>query len=528
MSADSHMSGAVDRRAGRSAIERLYVYWLSSTVVLIVALVVLAFFVRGAVLQQHETLRELQRRVNQLEGRPAAGEPPRPPAATQPATQPAAEDARVERPAAPLRATPPPGVAATRPREAVVGAPADRPASASLDQRLAQVARRPVRAPDDVLDRAAAHALLDDLADARVAATTAELAVDAASLALVLDREGQAAGIIRAAPGPSKAAANLAEAGARAALLDERADDAVDWLDAADAHARDDPSLALLRVRADALQRGPAAAAAAAERVDAARLSLGDRAALARLWLSLERWPQFEAAAAALLDPPCAGDASVNFIRAVALQRGARLVEALAAFDSQLARRAEPGDENRTADAPASTELQVWRGLTLASGGALEAARAALLAAAETEPAAGAVYVALARVEMGSGEPGRARTYLDTALAHTPDSASAWETRAALELNQNAVAAAVESAGRAIDSDPGRSSSRMLRALALAKLERREAAADDLAAALRLDASLLDEALQAEVLTRMFATDELRAMSRGEWTTSAPATQPGM
>lgn len=144
------------------AIERLYVYWLVSTVLLLLVAVILTVFARGAMRQQTVELHALSGRVAALEDTMnSTSAQPRPrnaQAGLGPATPPPAESRPTTRGARP----PMPEVPQPRSPSSPTTAPAATGSpEASILATLDEVAGDKPAAPEDLFDPAGASALVD-------------------------------------------------------------------------------------------------------------------------------------------------------------------------------------------------------------------------------------------------------------------------------------------------------------------------------------------------------------------------------
>ncbi len=519
----------------RDVLERLYVYWLVSTVLLILVAIVFAVFARGALTRQAAAMDKLAGRVAALEGTvqrlqaatsrqnepsPIAERSPGPVAAPKPA-QPA------QPPSPEAEAQPPSGAASG-------GQPATTPATAesAIRARLDEVVAPGPVAPADVVDPQGAAALLESalqqVGRARWSGQTwSRLAV----VARLLGRDTAAEAFARRASAGGEPLIEYNEVSARSLLARGRPNDALPLIEKLVEQTAASPTSQVLLAAALLATDDPAGAdetAATVEGVD--DLGPRDKLMLARVLFALEHWQRLQAVLAALEDVPDDSAAEHDFLQAVSLARGGRTVEALAILDYLVA---HPPQTARGDDAPPSWptpgpdryEIEVWRGVTLMYAPQQEAARAVLTEAAQLDPTRSDAYYYRGMLEIRAGQNDQARTYLESALANSARLARAWEALAYLDIGAGNVDRALEHLAKAIEIDSRRASAHFLTAIARAKISQRELAGVALRAAFRLDESYLAEAKQADVLLRLFTPGELDALAGQSPPEEAPTTQ---
>ncbi len=494
------------------AVERLYVYWILSTGLLLILAVILALFVRAAV----QETRALAGRVKALEAtlvqhKPVAPNTPAPPeaapaAATRPTPAPPATVPAATRPAtgAPPAGAAPPAVPVTRSDE---------------DMRTAAetAVQRDVATGYLVPDPAAARTLLQAAAEQAARArwsgpTFARLAV----LARLLERDALAEDLARRAVAAGDPAAEFAHVSARSLLARGRTGEALVFARQYVEHSDGAPAAILVLAEALLATDQPGAASEALAALTALRaLDAGEKLRLGRVALALEHYRTLDEVLGSLDAVPDPLTAERNFLEAVSLARRDRTVEALAVLDFLAAEAAPAADPRRPWPIPRPTayEVAVWRGVTLMYAGQMESAREALDAAAQLDPGRPEANFFRGVLEANAGRSDVARTYLKNALAGSARLAPAWEALATLDLEADRIEAALESLARAVEINPRRATAHLLRAIAHAKLSQAEPAAAALRVALRLDPSLLTEARQVDVFKRLFTPAELEALA---------------
>jgi tetratricopeptide (TPR) repeat protein len=410
-------------------VERLYVYWIASTILLVFVSVVPALLLRGAAERQAARIAALEQRLGLLESRPAEAERAPPPAPLEKSASVSDSGPRAERLSSEARRD---------------EAPASPPATPPQPQ--------PERNPAVLRDRA------DSAARAALAAGRAEDALTAAERLAELTDDSATSGVLLAA----------------ASLAMERP------------AAADEILVSLPEIDS---------------------LSTADRILLGRLCVALERYESLGSILATLEAPTADLESARDFLSAIDLVQRNRTTEALAVLDflAETAGR-EPA---RSVLAPTVYEIGLWRGVALHTAGQPDAARQALRAAAERDPAQPETHYRLGLIELAAGHMESARGWFEHALATSARFAPAWETLAAIDLNAGDVPAALQKLARAVELNARRASAHFLTAIAQAKLGQRDAAEQALRAALRLRPELLSEARQSDVLVRLIPPAEM-------------------
>jgi tetratricopeptide (TPR) repeat protein len=555
MSTSQEPAGAPGRgRPAPDAVERLYVYWLVSTVLLALVVVIAALLVRGSLRQQAQAVQELEQRLAALEKAPRTESPsalePRGRTPSTPVEPPPAE-------VRPPEATPRPVEPTTKPASAERPATApvvSVPAEAEIAAKLARVMGEAPTTMADVADRVQAAALVTEalthIGRAEWSgATWARLAV----LARLVGQNSAAEAFAKRAAAAGDPLLAYTEVALRTALARGWPQEALPLAERFLETTRGAPLSRVLLAAALLASDEPALADEALDTVgNTAPLGQRDRLLLARLLMALERWERMGAVLAESGGVPEELAAEHNFLQAVVLAQSGRTVEALAIFE-YLASRLPPETKAGTAatSAPGSGpsagaatpggmtaserpysdryEIEVWRGVTLWYAKQLEAARQALEAAARLDPGRPDAHYYLGRLEAAAGRPSVAVEHLKNALASAARMAPAWEALAALEINAGQVDAALQHLTKALEINSRRASAHFLTAIAHAKAGQREPAATALRAALRLEPRLLEEAKQTEVLLRMFAPGELESLAGAPGSVPAaaePTTAP--
>lgn len=537
MPIDKPAAPAAPRRPARDAVERLYVYWLVSTVVLILVAIILALFTRGALRQvqaQAERSAALERTVGELDERLAGleDELARPAAARRPAPPPDVSelvppDERAPDTAAATGARPPGPPEPPDTADAVEPAPL---AEAELEARIERLMHSDEVLVWAVTDVEAARALtqlgLQELGRADWSgAAWARLA----ELARLVERDAAAEAFARRAMDAGDPLVRFAEVSARAFLGRGRPGEALGYARQLVERTEGAPTAVLLLAQA-LFDAGQLTAAEDALRTlpDAAGLAPVDRLRLGRLYLALQHLPLVAAVLQLIRvdELPEALAPEYNFLYAITLTQAGRTVEALAILDYLAAQPARPrpaGAPPWPAPQPESYEILVWRGVTLWSANQPEAARAALDQAAAADPGRPDAYYYRGVLEAQAGRAAIAMDYLKNALASSTRMVAAWEALALLELDAGQVESALEHLARAIDLNARRASAHFAVAVARAKVSQAPAAAAALRTALQLDPGYLAVAKQTEVILRLFTPAELEALAAAPAGDAAPA-----
>ncbi|GMU83215.1 MAG: hypothetical protein AMXMBFR47_30860 [Planctomycetota bacterium] len=488
-------------RPSSSPLERLFVAWLLSTLLIIALLAVLTLLGIGqlrrhadALNRQQAQLDELTRRIESL----AAVPPPAltPPRATQPATESSAEFAREPQTSRP--AAPPPldddEIAAEF--DAIVGGAAARSGSIFLRPR------RP--------DRAAA---LLTRAESQTAADASLSAASLARLRLLAQLTGddqRAAAFGRAAAEAPDPAAVDDEIAARLAFesgaLTEAFAHAILWVDASPTP----PTAALLILAICAAAQDDLDAAADAidsvspsARLDAASLAaIGDTCIAIEAWKPLERW-------IAAAEPAVRTSPPAQQRLATLLVHTGRHTDALAVIAALLDER------------PADVDLLILQAAALTEARQFEAAKAAL-ARITVVPVPPAAAYWRGVIEMRTGSPAEARKWFAAAVGAGRQSAAALEGLAQLDLAaadaagsgdaaaaRRALSSAEKNLAAATRANPRRSSAHFLLAIVHAKSSRAAETRAALRTAVQLDAALAEQAKKVPVIARLIPPDEI-------------------
>ncbi|MGE0480444.1 MAG: tetratricopeptide repeat protein [Phycisphaerae bacterium] len=506
------------------AVERLYVLWFASTILFVFVLVLVVFFVRGALLRQGAALGALAERVAALETRAAelqasvARLPQSPQREPPPAGQPA-----------PSGTPSVPGAAATSPDSTPRTLPPDgsQPPAASrvADGLPNEVQVRAVIVPLRAAPAAELAGLPADQRDAldlllrRAAGAIGAVEWQSetwAVLALLALRTGESAAAERFAREAERVGGGFpiayGIARGRQLLDDGDAADAVDVLmRVCDRAPQEQTARVLLAAALVAVDRLGGAWDQLAMPLEPAALELPDRLRLGRVLVAVERFDALPALLASVARVPDEWIAEREFLRGVALWRAGELPEALAVFDY-------------LADAyPDSDEFETWRGVALIAARQWEAARETLDGVTDRNAGYAPAWYWRAVLEVNAGRLDEAVVLLQGALAAGPRYAPTWEALATLALNRGDIAEALANLARAVELNPRRASAHWLTGLAQAKVGRREPAAESLRTAFALDRALLTAALQTEVLLRLFDPAELAALAEPPEPTTAPS-----
>ncbi len=526
--AESPRSGNSNQRFGnqRDAVERLYVYWMVSTALLLLVLVVVVIMTRGMLQRQALNLRELENRVLMLEAltqRDPTVPPqkPTPSDARQQSTVDPAHDAAAAANQTSLRE--PEEDAAPEPvsdEPAVAVIPAEDEILAWLDRA---VERDPVT-PLDLRDATTADELvtaaLKVVERARWAgATWARLAV----VARLVGRDTAADSFARRADQAGASLVPYAEVVTRDLLAARRASEAMPFVSHLEKQTRAS-ALSQVLLAAVYLQTDERAAAdQAVMRIDELDdLSVRDRLLLARVLLDLQRWEALDMVMASIDEAPAPLAAERSYLQAIAYTRAGRTVEALAVLDSlaadleegSLAPTPAPPAEPWGAPAPSGYEIAVWRGVTLLEARQIDAAREALRRAAENAPQRPLAHYYLGRLEIDAGRHDLAENHLLNATACDADFAPAWESLAVLALNRDQIDDALAHLEEVVRINPRRASAHFAQAIAHAKRSEGEPAGAALRKAFQYQPRYLEEAKHTEVLLRLFSPDQLDQMAQ--------------
>lgn len=523
-------AGGGGRRPARGAIERLYVYWLTSTLVLLLGMLAIAILTRAAVDRQTEAVADLAGRLAALErdlhGADAGPvEPPRGGAVATPArAEPATPVPEALRESAP-RPTPPLPAGGQVPMPAV---PAETalPTDAAIGARLDELVDDEPAVSADVTDVDAAAELVDEALEFLGRARwTAETWLRLAVLARLVGLDVAADAFAEESGAGARGLAEFRVVTARAHLARGRAADALATIEpAVERDAATATELVLWAAALLATGNPGAADELVANIPPATELHIHDRLLLARVLLALERWEQLDELLERVRNAPPELAAEQAFLVAAARARTGRMAEALALLDGIAAGGpAAPAAPARDAaasrlalwpaPAPSRYEIEVWRGIALMQAHQTEAARQVLQQAQELDPSRpeAAYYRGVLEERVGRSEI--AVSHFKNALANNPRWAPALEALASLAIDAGQINLALQHLARAMEVNPRRASAYFLTALAHAKVSRPEPAGEALRAAFRLDPRYLDEAKQTEVLLRLFTSADLERLA---------------
>jgi tetratricopeptide (TPR) repeat protein/outer membrane murein-binding lipoprotein Lpp len=512
--APPHTPASDERRATTyptGLIERLYVYWVGSTVILLVALLAAAVYLRGAVSGQAQRISQLAERVQALEsqvsatsGSVSAASVAIPPAAPSTAEHPLPADAAsVGRPQATQQ------VAQSR--------SASEKDEAWIRRLLDRALRPGRRLPAVVAEVSAAEAAVkvaSELADpgACDAKTWEQLAI----LARLLGRENLADELARRAMHAGSPAAAYAETSARLLLAAGHPQEALRHAQHLARQTAGTPAARLLLARALNSLRAYAAADELLSWIDdPSVLPPPQRLELARTCADLAQWERFALIMDSLTSAPAGFENEWNFLRAVSqIQRRRNLAEALAALDYLAGRvAAAPAGDADGEVPPDAYEVGVWRAAAFLRGNQPKLAREVLEVLVAVQPDRPEAHYWLALSALHEDMPETARAHLKDTLTASEYFIPAWETLASVEINSGDLPAATQAAQRAIALNSRRPSAHFLLAIAQAKAGRRDSAAEALRATFRLDPAYLNKAFETEILTRLFTAAELRSFA---------------
>ena len=506
-------------------VERLYVYWIFSTVVLLLALVVLVLYLCTVAnrLEQIERTLMVLRESRVVE----------PPAQVQPTPSPQTQDSdkpqavpRISENSHPPVTTQPTSTAYAEetPNSVVAPLVVDIPPESEITALLDRAVARGVYLPFVIDDRSAADAVLETaqkyVNQAKWSGKTwSRLAVLARLMSHLTATESFARRAFKA----DDPLTDYAEVSARILLWQGHAREAHMHAEHFAEQSGGSPAARLLLARVWLALDDPAAADELLTSIDnPTALTEHDRLGLARAYYTLHRWDNLAGVMATLSSVPNELEAERNFLRAVALiQKNERLVEALGILDylrEHLVDAREPttADETHityTPPIPDSYEIATWRGVTLLRGGQTDSARQTLEAAAELQAVRPEAYYWLATLEIRAGHDDAAQEFLNQALDSSARFAPAWEALALIALNRGDLDATLEIIGKAIEANERRASAHFLHALAHAKANRRGPAGAALRKAFLLDPDYLNKAKQTELLERIFTTQDLEALA---------------
>jgi tetratricopeptide (TPR) repeat protein len=488
------------RGSSTGTVERLYVLWIVSSLMLVLLIVIVALLGSGQLRHHAERISQQSTAIAQLRSDMSK-------ARQELANLKAGIPDRAQAPQAPRVPAEEPGESAS-PVEGEVAEPPAAPLATMAAGDIEALLQKAVRPGEDglyeVVDRtAAAEALQAGLAGVGHASWSGETWARLAALACLLDHDTQAEMFAASARVANEFPGAYYEISARKLLTQQRPREALVFARLLAAGRPTDPRGALLLAEAYRLTGDLAAADVALEDLgDAEHLSLADKLRLGRLFAALEHWDRLDALLASVGEVPQAALPQLNYLRALlAIQQG-RLPEALAILNNLLAEH------------PDDYELRTWRGVALLYARQFQAAREAL-AHAEEHPERPEAWYWRGMLELEAGNIDDAIPLLEHAVAASHSFAPAWEALGTIALNQGDVSTALENLTKAVNANPRRATTYFLIALAQAKASRPVETADALRTAFRLDSTFLETAKQAEAIRRMFSEDELAALAEG-------------
>ena len=518
------------RRGHSDAVERLYVYWIVSTVLLLFGVVVTALYTRGALNAQMEQSSEvlnrlaaLERTVEQL---PAAPALPPPDADAKPRVSDAAPPAPPgeQTPApAPTAAGPETPAAEPSPPPSKIEAPAAVPSEADIQSGLDAALTPGTALPLAIADLAAAEGVLDTaLAHLGRAAWSGQTWARLAAMARLMSRHTTADAFARQAHNAGDPLVSYAEISGQVLLTQGRAQEALQHARhfAAQTDGAAQARLLLARVLLE-LDDQAGADDLVSSIDDFEALELQEKLALARACVRLHHWQRLADVMSAAPPPPEDLAAEHSFLHAVALiQANERLPEALAMLDYLAAHvgGATTAGETRVPAAlpqpmPDEPEIATWRGVALMRGRQLDTARAALETAAALRADRPEPHYWRGMLEMDADRLEIAAMFFENALAASPQYAPAWEALGGVALRSGNTNGALEAARRAIEANDRRASAHFLLAIAYALGDRREQAAVALQNTFALEPDYLEEAQQADIFVRLFTPEELAELA---------------
>ncbi len=525
--------------AGRAmrAVERLYAYWIISTVLLLFVALVPFLFLRSDVRQQRKALlsndnrlREVNEKLDRLliqrgaseaigNGTGDAAPPPGSPAAATTQRAPSrpgnGAGASPAGSSTPRSAAPAAGAGADR-RDAP-NSGSHRPSAAdgssgstglsrrtttpaARDRRVLDLLARALRGADPSTwalgDPAAAEELISFCSALPADQLPGELWERCAAVARLSNRASAADGLAKRGDARGHAGRLYQEFCARRALDRQDPDEALARL--APLGERDNrPEVQALLATARLSKGDTAGAAAALDQIGAdAAFAIGDWFKIFDVCLRLDQLERLQRWVELARPADAREQAALNFYRAVGLITAGQHVLGLGALDALRAAEQPP---------VAPYQIDVWRGAALVQAGAFEEATRQLDAATSLAPDQPEAYYWRGAMEARRDELDAARLYLRNALTNQPRHVPTLELLGVLELNGRNASGAVELLNRAVALDPRRPPAHLLLALAHAKLGRGKEATPHLAEALRLAPGLQAEAMQSDLLGPLVA-----------------------
>ncbi len=488
------MTGPNRSRRQSDALERLYLYWIVSTVLLALLVLVPVLLLNGQMRRQE---RRLEARIVALEARldPGSGSVSSRPSSTTRAVSGPSASKRVPstQPTTPTRTS-----GEVDESRSTVGRALMQDLRAALQEtefeplalvqpELAERALQQVRSagPDNLKLDAQTWVLL-------------------AIAALELEQEFAADDYARRAAADGAALTAYYRAFARRMVAAGRTVEAEPYIQRLLEQDGLRAEATLLDARRLIDQHDAAAADELIETLDLGTLLLSDRLRLGKLMVRLERWDWLEALLGTVPAGPGTLAPARDFLQAVLYVAKGQTTEGSAILDLLGA------DADRLSAAlgfPDRYDRTLWQGVAKVSERQFEAARTLLDSAARLDSARPYARYWLGVIEMQRGKPEEAGRELTRALAAMADYAPAWELLSTITYAQDNYAEALAHAQRAVDGNARRPSAHFLVALAAAQLDEIDLARRTLREAIALDPSYYDTARDAEVLVERLAPE---------------------
>lgn len=484
------------RRSLAPLIDRLYVLWIASSLLMVLLVIVLTVLGGGRLRRQAERISEQSLAIDELRAELAEARRELDRLANRETVGLRAGSEPAAIPEKPARAAPP--VAPEELREAERTEPEPPVDAASQERDVAALLQAALRTDGEshfeLADRAAAEEALLAASRARLdGATYVRLAL----VARLLDRDPAAEMLAARALEAGEFPAAYYETSARMLLARGRAAESLVYATRLLAGRPDDPDALLLLAEAHDLRGDPAAVDRTLEALaQADRLTLDKKLRMGRLFVKLERWDRLEALVTTVEWDAGAVPPGLDFLRGVLASQRGELPEALAILD------------NLVADQPGDYEFQTWRGVVLLEARQFEAAREAF-AAVQDQPDRPEAWYWRGVLELRAGNPDEAVRLFQHALAASQRYAPAWEALGTMALNGGDLSAALQNLTNAVNANPRRGSAHFLTAVIHAKLGHPAETAGALRRAFELDPALVDAAGKTEVIVGLFTPAEL-------------------
>jgi tetratricopeptide (TPR) repeat protein len=507
-------------RPAPGAVERLYVYWLVSTGLLLLVMLIVAILMRGTIVRQavligdlSDQVADLQQEIRDVQAAPR--ERVRPDVAPLPREVPPSRPPPETPPVAP-----PPPASTTAPR--TPPAPEIRiPADSAVRAQLEELVSDDPKTPSDVTDPQAAAELVESaLRYGGRAQWSGSTWLRLATLARLLGHDAAAEIFAEQGHTGGEPLVVYEEVSVRSLLARGHAPEALPIARRLSEHTQASPTSQVLLAATHLALDDLASADEVLETLPVpVVVHTYDKLLLARVLLALEHWPRLGAVLSTVRNVPPELNAEYSYLLALADAYTSRTVEALAILDGLLgelppgsAAHAVPGTRPSGPwpwPQPDRYDIEAARGLALLLARQAEAARQVLQQAAELDPRRADADYNLGLLEAQARRSDLAKSFFKNALARSPQLAGAWEALAALEINDDHVEQALPDLAQAVRINIRRASTRFLMAIAHAKLSQKELAAEALRITFQLDENYLAEAKQADVLLRLFTSAEL-------------------